>query len=277
MARVKALSLIKFPSRHWAVLCGLWCALSVCAQGGPTDETWLVGIGRLRQQDTYLSPLHYRGPQLTFVRETFHPTRRCQQRIVFQSYLQGAFSYTENKPGTANEWGGRLGYNAGWHYQWTPLSGLRLMAGALVGTRLGIVYNDQGGNNPAQGRAAIDVSASVLASYHFRLGRKTLGVRYQALLPLAGCMFSPQYGQSYYELSEGNRDHNIVFTQPFCAPSLWQLLSIDIPFRRYTLRTGYLSDIRQSHVNGIKSHDISRSFMLGFVKRFSLLSPKTMD
>lgn len=268
---------IKYRLRLWAALCGLWVAASLAAQGGPTDEAWMVGIGRLRQQDTYLSPLRYKGPQLSFVRETFHPTLRSQRRIAFQSYLQGAFSYTENRPGTANQWVGHLGYRAGWLRQWTPLEGLRLMAGGLLGARAGIVYNDQGGNNPAQGRLAVDLSASAVADYQFRLGRKTLGVRYQAVLPLFGCMFSPQYGQSYYELSQGNRDHNVVFTQPGNAPCLWQLLSIDIPFRRYTLRTGYLSDIRQSHVNGIKSHDISRSFMLGFVKRFSIVSPSNKD
>ena len=38
--------------------------------------------------------------------------------------------------------------------------------------------------------------------------------------------------------------------------------------RHMVMRAGYLCDIRQSHVNGIKMHDRSHSFMIGFVRHF---------
>jgi hypothetical protein len=37
------------------------------------------------------------------------------------------------------------------------------------------------------------------------------------------------------------------------------------------IRAGYLCDIRQSHVNGIKMHDRSHSFMIGFVRHFRVI------
>lgn len=240
-------------------------------QDGATSVATLVGAGIVHQQDTYLSPLNYRGPQLSFLRETFHFTRRAQGRLSFQSFLQGALSYTENRPSTASDWGGRLGYDAGWHYHWPLRHELQLMAGGMVGTDIGFLYNDRNRNNPAQARLNADVSASAGLRYTLHLWHMPLVLRYQARLPLAGVMFSPAYGQSYYEISQGSRDHNVVPTCPVNAFSLWQTVAIDIPMRRYTLRLAYLDDIRQSHVNHIKVHDISRSLMVGVVRHFRLL------
>ncbi len=235
--------------------------------------SWMVGIGGVKQLDTYLSPLEYSGPQLSALRETQRNTHLANGRVSFQSLLQGALTYTENDPSTANDWGGHVNYDAGWHYNWQPATGLQLMAGGMIGTDIGFLYNDRNGNNPAQARLNVDVSASAAAVYHLRLRHRFIGLRYQINVPLAGCMFSPQYGQSYYEISQGNRDHNAVFAHPFNAFSCWQMLSVDIPLKRYTLRTGYLCDIHQSHVNHIRVHDYSHSFMIGIVRHFTLHTP----
>ncbi len=240
-------------------------------EGVSSSSSFMFAAGRTLQQDTYLSPLKYRGPQVTLIHDFTKMTHWAQRRISFQSLLQGTFSMTENSPATATDWGGRLAYDAGWHYHWTPLPNLRLMVGGQMGTDFGILYNDRNGNNPAQGRFSVDVAASVAASYTLHLRRKSLVVRYQADAPLMGVMFSPQYGQSYYELSQGSRDHNICFLWPGSAPSLRQMVLLDIPFRHTCLRVGYLSDIRQSRVNHIKMHDVGRSFVLGFVRRFTLI------
>ena len=233
-----------------------------------------VALGRTHQQDTYLSPLEYSGPQVTLLHEVMRMTHWARQRVSFQSLLQCTFSHTENRPATATDWGGRLAYDAGWHRHWQLLPSLRVMAGGQVGTDFGVLYNDRNGNNPAQGRLSFDLAASVGAFYTFRLRKQAFILRYQADLPVLGCMFSPQFGQSYFELSRGNRDHNVCFAYPLNAPSIRQMLTLDIPFRRYSLRVGYLSDVRQSHVNHIKVHDIGRSFMLGFVRHLTIPGKK---
>jgi hypothetical protein len=108
-----------------------------------------------------------------------------------------------------------------------------------------------------------------MAIYKFQLWQQELSLRYQANMPLLGIMFSPQFGQSYYEIGAGYAKGNVCFSQPGNAFSLWQQLTLDIPVGKYVvLRTGYLCDIRQSHVHGIKMHDRSHSFMIGFVKHF---------
>ena len=258
----------------------LWL-VALTASPQPREHTsstaWMLGVGRTRQLDTYLSPLEYSGPQFTALRETQRMTHRAHGRLSFQTLMQANFSFTENQPATASDWGGGISYDLGWHYNWFPARGLRLMAGGMAGTEAGVLYNDRNGNNPAQGRLNADVSASVGAAWHFRLRRQSFGLRYQARLPLAGCMFSPQYGQSYYEISQGSRDHNAVFTHPANAFSLWQMVTIDVPLRRYTLRAGYLADLRQSHVNHIRVHDYGQAFLIGLVRHFRLLNKKERE
>lgn len=242
--------------------------------GRQIDRSILVGIGHVSQLDTYLSPMEYGGPQLSFLTLRERMTGMAGGRIAFQSMFQGALSYTENPAGNANELGGRIGYDAGWHYVWKPVSRLSLKAGGLVGTDVGFLYNSRNGNNPAQARANIDVSLSAGGSYEFRIRHLPMQMHYQAHLPVIGCMFSPRYGQSYYEIYQGYGDRNVRFSSPANALSLRQLFSLDFCFARTTLRVGYLSDIRQSHVNGIRVHDISRSLMLGYVRHFQTLKRK---
>ena len=255
------------------VLCGLFYPTFLSAQRDAAHAL-MFGQGGSSQFDTYLSPMEYKGTQFTFLRETLRMTHRAKERLSFQSLTQGTFSLTENPAQNANEYGGHIGYNAGWHYNWMLRERLRLMAGGLLGADAGFLYNERNGNNPAQARLKADVALSLAGIYKFRLRRHKLAVRYQADLPLLGCMFSPQYGQSYWEISQGNRDHNVCFTNPGNALSLRQLFTLDFPVRRFTIRTGYFSDIRQSHVNGIKMHDISRSFLIGFVRHFSIIQDK---
>ena len=256
------------------VLCGLSVPSCLFAQRDAAHAL-MFGVGSSNQLDTYLSPMEYKGPQFTFLRETLRMTHWANERLSFQSLTQGAFSLTENPAQNANEYGGHIGYNAGWHYNWMPNRKFRLMMGGMLGADAGFLYNERNGNNPAQARLKADLALSLAGIYKFRMWRQTMAARYQADLPLLGCMFSPQFGQSYWEISQGNRDHNICFTTPGNALSFRQILTFDISLgRRYTLRTGYFSDIRQSHVNGIKVHDISRSFLVGFVRHFSLIQDK---
>ena len=98
--------------------------------------------------------------------------------------------------------------------------------------------------------------------------------RYQTSLPLVGAMFSPRYGQSYYEMSLGNYDRNVCFTYPGNAPCMRHFLTLDFPIAGFTFRAGYLCDIRQSRVNGLRSHIWNHSFMIGYVKHFSFVKRK---
>ena len=249
----------------------------------------LFGVGGVHQLDSYLSPLEYHGPQFHFMHETLRPTHLADSTVTFQTPVQGDFAYTKNKPERARALGGNISFDAAWHFHLInpqssdhPLgpkgrltlqeSSFRLLLGPQMGTNMGFLYNTRNGNNPAQALVSVRLSASAMAIYDFRLWRQPLCARYQLDVPLLGLMFSPGYGQSYYEIfSLGHYDHNICVTHPFNAFSSRHLLSVEIPLRPFTLRAGYLCDIRQSHVNDIRHHSYTHAFMIGWVRYLTFL------
>ena len=245
--------------------------------GDPTllrSHATLFGVGYHNLLDTYLSPLEYTGTEVRILREHARLTHLMNDRVAYQNTLQGYIAYCKSPTDDAKTISGMVDWTFAWRYQWQPSESLTLQAGPAIGTHLGFAYNTRNGNNPAQARIAVDAGLSAAASYRFQCLGKSFTARYQADLPLVGAMFSPNYTQSYYEIfSLGNYDHNICATHLFQAFNISQMLSLDMPLGNHTIRLGYLCNIRQSHVNHLKSHDWSHAFMLGYVKQFQLIKP----
>ena len=246
-------------------------ALEPVPERQPTARTFLLGIGKTNQLDTYLSPMEYTGLQVSFMTQSERMTHLAQHHISFQSSFLGAFTSTDNPAETASYTDARLAYDAGWHYHWSPLKNLDLKGGALVGTDLGFLYNDRNGNNPAQGQFSLDLSLSAGAAYQFRLWKLPMQASYQADLPMLGMMFCPEFGESYYEISQRGVGHNIICAHPGNALSFRQMLMVDFCLPRITLRVGYLNDIRQRNAHSLKYRDTSHSFMFGIVRHFQLM------
>lgn len=237
----------------------------------PTERAFMLGIGSTNQLDTYLSPMSYKGTQLSFLARSERMTHLASRHVSFQNTFHAAFTSADNPAGTASCLGGRLAYDAGWHYHFSPLPHLDLKGGALVGADLGFLYNDHGGNNPAQGHFSIDLSLSAGAAYSFRLRKLPLRVGYQADMPMVGMMFSPEFGESYYEISQRGVGHNLLCAHPGNALCFRQTLMLDFHLKRITLRVGYLCDVRQSHAHSLKYRDASHSFMFGIARHFQLM------
>lgn len=245
------------------------------SSGKMVSRAYLLGVGHTNLLDTYLSPMAYQGGQISYLGERTRTTRIAGGRVGFQSIFQILGSYTLSPVQNSAMMGGCFLSRNGWHYRWQPVAALRLYAGGSVNLTGGGWYHTRNGNNPAQAKLQLDVAASVAAKWSFRIGHQPLSVRGQVDLLLAGMMFSPNYGQSYYELfSLGHYDHNLCFIYPGNAPTFRQMLTLDIPLRKATLRVGYVSEIEQSRVNGLKNHRYSHSFMIGYVLDLKVLSRK---
>jgi hypothetical protein len=240
---------------------------------GIIDRCHLYGIGATNILDTYLSPENYTGTEVRFLGETTRTTRFAKGKISQYQLSMGNISFLNYRDGNGSEIAGMYTYNIGWHYNWMLCNGrLHLQAGGLLDFNIGFIYNTRNSNNPAQGKLYLNISPSFIASYKFRLWNHPFSARYLLNIPMAGVMFSPNYGQSYYEIfSEGNYDHNVVPTTFICAPSLRNMLSLDFNIGHSTFRIGYMGDFQQSHVNNLKWHAWSHVFMIGFVKRFKIL------
>lgn len=235
----------------------------------------LYGVGFTNILDTYLSPAEYTGPEVRILRESMHMTNLMDGRVSVQSLFQGHLSLTENRAGTGSEIAGLVNWNYALHYQFRLSEKLKILAGPLLDLNGGFVYNLRNSNNPAQAKIYANLAASGMVIYRFRIGNYPLVARYQANLPLMGIMFSPEYGQSYYEIFNLKHDgKNVLFTSLHNQPSLRQFLTLDFPIRSVNMRFGYVCDIQQAKVNRLKSHTWSHVFMLGFVKNFYLLKGK---
>lgn len=238
--------------------------------GKEITNSQMIGAGAVNILDTYLSPEKYNGTELRYISHTIRERkgRKWSRMLVHQ----GSMAYTDNRSGNGNEIAGDYTFSYGVHYNWNLTGGqLNLKAGAQADVSAGFLYNTRNSNNPAQARLSLNISPSVAATYRFRLWNRPFAVRYEASTPLFGVMFSPNYGQSYYEIfTQGNYDHNIVPTTVASTPSLRQMLTLDFTLGRTTLRTGWLGDFRQTKVNNLKYHSYSNMLVIGIVRHFSI-------
>ena len=189
----------------------------------------MVGIGGTNILDTYLSDEHFKGTGISFL-STVERQKESRRWSTLMEH-EGNLSLCKSRK-TQQELEGAYNFYWGKLYRWQLLDGaLTLQAGGLVNASLGFIYNTSNGNNPAQARAHLNLMPTGVASYRFQLFNKTFVARYELALPLAGVCFSPNYGQSYYEIfNRGDYDHNVVPTTFVSAPEWRNLLSM-LPLR----------------------------------------------
>ena len=234
----------------------------------------LYGIGHTNLLDTYLSPMEYTGPELRILRENIRNTKYMDSKVYRQSLFQANVSLTENKAGTGSEFTFLANWNLAYHYSFYKSGKWQLQVGPNLDLNGGMIYNMRNSNNPVNAKAYANLGASGMAIYRFKIKEHPFMLRYQLNVPLLGVMFSPEYGQPYYEMSIAKDfGKNIRFTSLHNQPSVRQFITLDFPIRNTTLRVGYVCDIQQAKVNHLKSHMWSHSFLIGFVKHFQIINP----
>lgn len=233
------------------------------------------GVGFTNVFDTYLSPQEYKGIDFRLSRETIRMTRLFDGNVSVQNFFQADLGYTHNRADNNNMFSGLVNWNYGLHYQFRLTENFKLLAGGLLDLNGGFVYNLRNSNNPASAKAYINLDASGIAIWHLKVKHYPLTLRYQINLPVMGMLFSPHYGQSYYEIfSLGHASGVVRFTSLHNQPSLRQLLTVDLPIGKTNMRFSYLADLQQYKVNHLKTHTYSHVFMVGVVKELYRLPNK---
>ena len=247
----------------WGLLAAL-AAIPLQTAAQESTATHLFGIGSTSILDTYISQEKFFGTGLTYlyISEREKPDKHWGNIIEHEINL----SNTKDRSEKTSELEG--GYNLYWgrYRQWNFLDDrLKLQAGGLVNGFIGFIYHTSTSNNPAQARLGLNLMPSGVATYHFPLWKQHFNVRYELNLPLLGVMFSPNYGQSYYEIfSLGNYDHNVVPTTFISAPTFRQLLTLEWQTgKKWNLRIGYLGNYQQAAVNNLKQHVYSHRVLFG--------------
>ena len=238
------------------------------AANAQTTTTHMLGVGPSKILDTYLTPEHFSGIGFTYLylrEQQPDSIRRFTNTIEHEV----DFANTHDRSHNANDL--ELTYNVYWerYYNFRPIAdGLRLQVGLAANLCAGAIYNMTSSNNPAQARAALNIMPSATAAYDLCIGSQRFSLRYELNLPLVGVMFSPNYGQSYYEIfSLGNYDHNVVPTTFISAPTFRQMATIQWHYSsKWSLRLGYLGNYQQAAVNNLKQHTYTHRVLLGITR-----------
>ena len=239
-----------------------------------TERRNMLIIGTANSLDTYLSPLTYRGTELRFTSQVVHNRKERNWTHTLTHGLRLARETMRTNDGVRLEGGYDFSYS--WQRKIVNRTigywgRLMVTAGGGIDATIGFRYNAQNSNNPAQAEAALAFTPAMAADWRFFVvnpksgHRHTLGLRYEAAVPLVGMMFSPAFGQSYYEIfSRGNYDHNLCTIWVGNAPSLRQRLLFNFKLLKRHFFIGYEGDYRQAKVNDIKYHRYTNAAVLGW-------------
>lgn len=234
----------------------------------PVNHATTIGIGNANLYDTYLSPLKYKGTSIRVTNERMSRLKWFDSKVFKQQIIDFEFAWADNPANTASEYWLMLNYRLGGHYELINDGKFRLRAGAIWDAGLGVLYNQRNGNNPASARVYTNLNLSAIAFYSWN----KFTFRWQMDTPFMGVMFSPKYGQSYYEISIRNSLNCVNFSSFHNVRALRNYITVDYPIWNITLRGGYLGSFYQTKVHDINTHTYSNSFVIGLVKESINLS-----
>lgn len=226
-----------------------------------TNKSTMVGIGAANIYDTYLSPLKYEGWSVRILNERMKRNSWFDNYFAWQQLIELEFSSVQNPHKNVRDYSFMLGYTWGGHYNLIQTNKFRFSLGGLWNISGGVLYNQRNSNNPASARAFTNIHLSAIAFYNW----KTITFRGQLSTPIIGMLFSPDYAQSYYEISLDKSIRVLNFASLHNQRALRAYLTADIPISKITLRAGYLGSFYQTKVHQIQTHNYTNNFIIGFV------------
>ena len=257
----------------------LLCApFTLCAQQFASDsivpERVVVkcssyGITYMNNLDTYLSGYNHTGRGLYYSNEKFRDARIGDYRWKYQTLFTANTGITTLHDNT--QLSGMINYSWSGFHPFKINSRLQLLAGAQIQIGGGALYIPTNGNNLVSVKLRTALAATGAAIYHIPTEQGDYVLRAQADVPIAGVMFAPEFGQSYYEIfGLQHYSRTIAFSHPLNSPSVRGIFSVDIPVAlrlfNTTIRLTYTADIFQSDINHIRTHLYSHAFTIGVVK-----------
>lgn len=230
-----------------------------------------ASVSLINFADPYLSPLTYSGFGAGYQhveRKYFNPDNlnysiQGKLNALMGIALNPAYSAATTYIGGAYSWG------AFYHYRGLP--DLLILAGTTADAQFGFKSNMRNVNNPINIDAAINLNIAAIVRYDFQLFRRKMRLNYEFESPVAGCMFVPVAGASYYEMFElWNLNDAIHFSSLHNKLGLKSAISVDYFMKRSSLNVGLSNQKLLYEANNMvfKQHVISLT--IGFKYDFYL-------
>lgn len=254
----------------------LW-GYAVAESRRPIESVVSVEAGSGSVLDTYVNPLECRGSSwaLRGAWGKALPASPERLRMEFDAGINTMF--TESPSHSSSIYDLSLDFSWWLLRRWSLPWRLTLDVGGGPGIYAGVVYMPGGGNNPASAKMQLSLALKAGVWRQFRIGRTVMRIGEQFSLPSLGVFFSPQYGESYYEIWMGNHSGLARFGwwgNNFCISNL---MSVDFQFGRHALRLGYSFRCHSSWVSHINTQIMSHSIVVGFIPEGFLSKNKNID
>jgi hypothetical protein len=196
-------------------------------------------IGVIQISDPYLSPLTYTGTSLSFESFTAKYLSARNRKLSEESRYFLSVGALSNMSNTASMETFQAEYAWGLRHHFRLWDNFEVLTGGNVNGLLGVKYLARNVNNPVNIDLALNLNASAVLNYSFRLWKKDFKLRYQFFSPVVGCMFVPPQGSSYYEMfSLGNTGNTLHFSSFHNRLGLSQSLMLIVPLPRATIFAG---------------------------------------
>lgn len=231
----------------------------------PVTGVYGLQIGSTSVKETYLSPLTYKGTQITVFGTWSKAMPFNPENAVMEFDLDGSFCNILNAAQTSRMIG--LTADFSWDMAWRKRlpKDFQVTAGGGVDIMGGAYYLLRNSNNPVQAMANVSLMLTASASKHFTIGRLPVLVADRVKLPSLGVFFSPEYGETYFEIYLGNHKglaHCGWWGNNFRIDNM---LSVTLDFGRTAMLLGYRLNVNTQWANNLNTKIIYNSFVIGVI------------
>lgn len=231
----------------------------------PVTGMYALEIGRRNVLATYLSPLHYSGKSTGIYGEWSKAMPFSPEHAIMHFDTEISVSNLLNPPKTAAMLGMSGSFNWGMSWRKRLPAQFQVTAGGTIGIEGGAYYLLRNGNNPVEAIADVSLSLRASVSKPIKIGRLPILLRDEASLPSLGVFFSPQYGETYYEIYLGN--HKNLFHAGWWGNNFRfdNLLSATLDFGRTAMTVGYRFNAYTQWASYLNTKIICHSFVIGVI------------
>lgn len=229
----------------------------------PLTAFYGISFGSACDFNTYLSPMRQTGSRFGLEASWSRATGFSPEKFIMDFDARLAMDFCRNRQHTSSMTG--IDLTLGWDmlYRLRPLPGLQIGAGAGIEMNAGALYLPRNSNNPVAARLSLGLTLNLRADYSFRIGRLPVTLTDRLSLPSLGVFFSPEYGESYYEIYLG--DHNGLVHCGWWGNhfQVSNLLLAQFNVCHIRLGVGYRAECRSSYTDHINTRLVNHNLVIG--------------
>lgn len=227
------------------------------------DTRW--GIAAAEIYDSYLSGLNYTGLNFHYTSEIAGFLRKSNPDYVYWYRSNARFGVLSNPAVSSLMQSYRYEEALGLNYRGSFLRGVGMQAGLFVDAGVGGKYISRNVNNPFNLDLFTNLNLSVGGNTPYELFSRLIYFQWQVQLPVAGMMFVPESGASYYEMfSFNNFNQTLHFASLHNQVGLKLDLSARFALWKRDWTIGYRAETLRYSANSLNFNDKSYQIYVGF-------------